>query len=339
MPSDDNVVKIFRSDQVEHRSWVVDPPPDTLDGAAKYAQNALKDFDNHYGKANNACWDAQGAIIKYGNALLKVRALEKSDKKFGQWVKENKLDSDVFELQQERTAAMQIARIATSMDIGNCIDGYFIDVTINGHPIMLSECESARPSHIMAWYNEMRRRHAVLPTAPAVGRNHRPSAIKDRAKDIARAHKTQHGVYPSRGQIMEFGKIASATADQALGEVKAEDAIEPQELRFTKAQDHQVEARIKVAIKALEAEFNERVRKAAQKLYDENFPTLQREQNEAFEEKMFYQKMINNHEPIFTKAEYYDILFCTHNKEVSEERKHRASLALIAKKLQLTGEK
>ena len=63
--------------------------------------------------------------------------------------------------------------------------------------------------------------------------------------------------------------------------------------------------------------FHERLRKAVKTLYDENFPTLEKEQNEAFQEKMFYQKMINNHEHIFTMTEYNDLLLCTHEANPS----------------------
>jgi hypothetical protein len=348
MANEDNVIektKHNESRRVEHRSWMVDPPPNTLEGAAKYAQDALKDFDDNYSKASNACWDAQEAIIKYGNALLKVRMLEKSDRKFGEWIKNNKLDDGVFELQQERTAAMQIAKIVTSMDIGNGIDGYFIDVTINGHPIPLSECGNARPSHIMAWYNEMRREHTALPTAHAVSRkapSQKPYGGPKRDKAVAAilTYEAEHGELPSAVWGETAPGVTPSTYYHTLREIKSIRAGAAGPLKFTKAQEQHVEAKLKAHMKRSNAEFDERVRLAVLEENKDYRAVLDKSKREASEKFLMYEELINNYNTIFTEAEFANIRFCLHpDNSASADKRQLAFTTFNIKKLQLTGKK
>ena len=64
---------------------------------------------------------------------------------------------------------------------------------------------------------------------------------------------------------------------------------------------------------------------------------LNRKKLEAFQQKRDYEKLFNNHEHIFTMAEYNDLLLCTHEANPSPETRKRAFMALNARKFQLTG--
>ena len=83
---------------------------------------------------------------------------------------------------------------------------------------------------------------------------------REQAEASIREHKARTGSYPS---VIEAGKesgLSRIVIEPALAAVKAEDSIAPSEIRFTKAQDAHVEARVKALRKALEAEYSERVR-------------------------------------------------------------------------------
>ena len=98
-----------------------------------------------------------------------------------------------------------------------------------------------------------------------------------------------------------------------------------------------IEAAIAKGRRGLESAFQDRVREAAQKLYDDNFPTLQKEQNKASETVQLYTRLINDRRPIFTAAEYTTILACLHpDNSASNEKRETAFRAFSAMKLQLT---
>ena len=91
--------------------------------------------------------------------------------------------------------------------------------------------------------------------------------------------------------------------------------------------------------KKLENAFNERVRL---KVLDENksyLASLEALEKSARRQKEYYDALVNHHKPIFTDAEYRDLLLCTHESNPSTEVRQRAFMALNAKKLQLTGKK
>lgn len=166
----------------------------------------------------------------------------------------------------------------------------------------------------------------------------RPTVAKDEAKEIARAYKAEHGHYPSRDRIIQAHRVASATADQALAEVRIEDRIAPQEITYTKAQEHHLEARLKILNQAREAEFEARVVQETKKRIDILFPKLERLEESAKINEKYYRERLEKM-AIFTEAEYRDILFCTHEANPSKETRERAFIALNAKKLQLTGKR
>ena len=116
----------------------------------------------------------------------------------------------------------------------------------------------------------------------------------------------------------------------------AEDTVAPQTFTFTKAQDKQVEARLKV----LEAQFNERVRLTMLERNKDFIATLEQSKKEASEKAYHYGQMINNHNPIFTEEEFRTIIICLHrDNSASKEKRDTAFKAVQARKLQLTGKK
>ena len=162
------------------------------------------------------------------------------------------------------------------------------------------------------------------------------SVVREEVKDIIRAHREQHGVYPSIAEVTKESKRSRIVAEPALAAVIAEDTVAPQTFTFTKAQDKQVEARLKV----LEAQFNERVRLTMLERNKDYLITLDQIQKEASEKAYHYGQMINNHNPIFTEEEFRTIIICLHpDNSASKEKRDTAFKAVQARKLQLTGKK
>jgi hypothetical protein len=273
-------------------------------------------------KAAHACEEAEkaifAAIIEYGTALLEGRAEFPSKERFGQWIVAEGLDqTKPFDQQQERTAAMRIA-----------------ELSFQG-TVPWNDCPHRRPSHIMSWW---RKRDQTAPD-PAKETKSYGGPKRDKAVAAILTYEAEHGELPSAVWGETAPGVTPSTYYHTLREIKSIRAGAVGPLKFTKAQDQHVEAKLKAHIKRFNAEFDERVRLAVLEENKDYRAVLDKSKREASEKFLMYEELINSYNPIFTKAEYHDILFCTHNKEVSEERKHRASLALIAKKFQLTGEK
>ena len=159
----------------------------------------------------------------------------------------------------------------------------------------------------------------------------------NKIETIAQIIRAETGQWPSRTTLSKITGLSGRAADNALRTLKAVEMATgtTTAITYTKAQDHHIRAKIKI----LEAEFRDHVRRAAQKLYDENFPTLEREKLEAFQQKRDYERLFNAHEHIFTMAEYNDLLLCTHEANPSDETRKRAFMALNARKFQLTGKR
>ena len=189
------------------------------------------------------------------------------------------------------------------------------------------------------------RKHPQVVGAP---RGHgRPRRV-NKVEAVAEALKTETGQWPSTKKLAEVAGVGPRNADNALRAVKAvEDAIgRAPDITYTKAQDHHVEARIRAATKELEkaaqareASFWERVTKEANASCAKRFPHLQERENDVVRAERHWRTVANNHKPIFTDAEYRDLLLCTHEANPSEETRKRAFMALKAAKLQLTGKK
>jgi len=143
-----------------------------------------------------------------------------------------------------------------------------------------------------------------------------------------------------RAQVGDVGHgLIEVGRNRARARLEIE-AARTASLTFTKAQLADVEAAITKRTRALEGAFQERVSEAARKLYDENFPKLQEEQNEAHRVEKFFRKMINDHKPVFTATEYMTILACLHpDNSASKEKRDSAFTAFSAMKFQLTGKK
>ena len=166
----------------------------------------------------------------------------------------------------------------------------------------------------------------------------------NKAEEVVRAIKAETGKWPDRKTVSDISGVSPRAVDNAMRTVKAveEARAAPAEITYTKAQEYHIEARIKAGIRAnmlmLEQQFEARVVEKNQEDIAKLFPRLQEIQDQAALTEKTYREMIAKI-AVLTKAEYVDILFCVHNEHVEADRRKRAGIALIAKKLQLTGEK
>ena len=179
-----------------------------------------------------------------------------------------------------------------------------------------------------------RRLHSAMKTT------HSTTPKREEAEASIRAHKAAYGVYPT---VIEAGResgLSRIVIEPALAAVKAEDRVAPAEVRYTKAQDLHVEARIKVEVKAatdqLHRSFEKEVEKRNKADIDKLFPDLEKMREDAKRTEKLYRSQLEKI-AIFTEAEYRDILLCTHEGNPSKETRERAFIALNTKKLQLTG--
>jgi hypothetical protein len=162
------------------------------------------------------------------------------------------------------------------------------------------------------------------------------------AKAFAQAYEAETGRLPTERLTARETGVSQGVSADALRDLKSRRAEEDGPIRFLKAQDHHVEARIKIRARELEADFAERVRLATLEKNAEYLAGLERLERQAAEKLELYETMVNRHQPIFTEAEFNDILFCTHwdqRNALTEERANRAVIALTIKKQQLTGKK
>ena len=164
-------------------------------------------------------------------------------------------------------------------------------------------------------------------------------AKTNKAKAFAQAYEAEHGQLPPERLVARETGVSQGVSADALRDLRSRRSEADGRIVFSKAQDRHVEARIKVLDKAREADFKERVRLAMLEKNAAYLAGLEGLEKQAREKQELYETLVNQHRPIFTRVEYTDILFCAHNDHVERERKHRAATSLIAKKLQLTGEK
>ena len=162
------------------------------------------------------------------------------------------------------------------------------------------------------------------------------TVVREEVKDIIRAHREQHGVYPSIAEVTKESKRSRIVAEPSrCGYI--EDTVAPQTFTFTKAQDKQVEARLKV----LEAQFNERVRLTMLERNKDFIATLEQSKKEASEKAYHYGQMINNHNPIFTEEEFRDYLLYACIQTTLRQKKNETQHLRLYKQenCQLTGKK
>ena len=159
------------------------------------------------------------------------------------------------------------------------------------------------------------------------------------AKAYVQVYEAETGGFPSEQTISDEAGVSAKVSRLALYALKDQraDAVGP--IKFTKAQDHHVEVRLRIAAKAQEVQFKERVRLAMLEHNADYRRGLEELQREATEQRDLYEKLVNNHQPIFTDMEYRDILLCTHEANPSDETRKRAFMTLNAKKIQLIGKR
>ena len=163
----------------------------------------------------------------------------------------------------------------------------------------------------------------------------------NKAEEIVKAIRAETGKWPDRKTVSDISGVSPRAVDNAMRTVKAvEEARTVSEVfTYTKAQDHHLEARLKVLDAEREKTFNERV--AAQNREDiaKLFPKLQTIQDQAALNEKLYRELIAKH-AIFTEAECMDIIKACHpDNSATTEVRQRAFIAINAKKLQLTGKK
>ena len=137
-----------------------------------------------------------------------------------------------------------------------------------------------------------------------------PPPKPNKIEAVAQIIKEETGQWPSSIKLAQVAGVNPRNADNALRTVKAvEAAVQQLPLpTYTKAQDRQVEARIKV----LEAEFDERVRLTMLEHNKDYRAKLATMIKEASEEHVYYRKLINSHRPIFNDTEYMNIVRACH---------------------------
>jgi hypothetical protein len=165
------------------------------------------------------------------------------------------------------------------------------------------------------------------------------SPRRDECKAFIRAYRDEHSGYPNRSYLEKNG-FSPIVADRALGEVITEDRIAPTETKFTKAQNREIDARVRLRFIKLEEEFNERVRLAMLEK-NETFRTgLEKLKIEAQKKFELYEGLINKHKPLFTEAEFNMIITSLHPDNVASKEKRDEAFKLVnLKKLALMGKK
>jgi hypothetical protein len=160
------------------------------------------------------------------------------------------------------------------------------------------------------------------------------------AADVIRAHVSVHGKVPTVQEAMKASGLSRIVVEPALATVKAENRIAPSTHTYTKAQEHHVEARVQVEIKAameqLHKTFEDRVLAEFKRRSEILFPRLQERQDKIAISEKYLRDQLDRH-AVFTKPEYTDILFCVRNEHTPQDRRDRATIALEKHKARLVG--
>ena len=153
-------------------------------------------------------------------------------------------------------------------------------------------------------------------------------------------HLARTGEYPSVATAMKESGWSRTVVEPALAAVIARNSVAPSELRFTKAQEAHIEARIKALTKQLEKEFAERIRLGVLEANADYLAALNQLQKEASEKWERYDNLINSYRPLFTDTEFTIILTCLHpDNSASKEKRDNAFKAFHAMKFQAHGKK
>ena len=276
--------------------------PDPLERRAQRIDAAFKRRD----KSDD---DWIGATLEIAVEFAGARA-EVNDKEFGDWCKryDNRVSS------HERAILVKwgndLKRARTALNAAG-------------------ETRSIRTIHKNGWESDT----DVKP--------HPPGGLqRDKARSYVQAYEAEHQRLPPETIVARDTGISRGTAADYLRDVKSRRADEDNRITFTKAQDHHVQARLRILAKQLETEFAERVRLAVLEQSADYRATLERLQREASEKWERYDNLINNHKPIFNDTEFTTILTCLHpDNSASAEKRNTAFRSFNAVKFQLTGKK
>jgi len=161
----------------------------------------------------------------------------------------------------------------------------------------------------------------------------------NKAEEIVKVIRAETGKWPDRKTVSDISGVSPRAVDNAMRTVKAveEARTAPEVFTYTKAQNHHLEARLKVLDAEREKTFKERVAAQNREEIVRLFPKLQEMQDQAALTEKTYREMIAK-KTVLDRKIYYDLLFLSHNKEVDEDRKTRVSQFLIANKLRLIAE-
>jgi hypothetical protein len=183
--------------------------------------------------------------------------------------------------------------------------------------------------------NEWSVRSATKPSTKPPG-----GAKLHKAKAFAQAYEAETGRLPTERLTAREAGVSQGVSADALRDLKSRRAEEDGRIRFLKAQDHHVEARVRILDKKRETEFNERVRLAMLAHNQEYRRGLEELQKEASEKLDLYEKLVNRHKPLFTVEEYKNLLMVAHpDSNPSKDVRNAAFLSLKAAELQLIGRK
>ena len=136
--------------------------------------------------------------------------------------------------------------------------------------------------------------------------------------------------------------VSPSTYDRAVREIVAgREQAGP--LKFTKAQEHHIETRVKIEVKAaieqLHKSFEAEVQKRNKADIDKLFPDLEEIREKARTTEKYHREQLEKN-ALFTEAEYITILTCLHPDNVaSKEKRDTAFKTFSAIKIQLTGKR
>ena len=264
----------------------------------------------------------QTVIVAYGLALLEGKKQHKSNQAIKSWIEASELTDPPFNDPKERSNAMRIAVLGTSL--------------------RLDECPHSWPSHIIQWA----RKTGLIQTekrngATNAARAHVRQAVAD-GKPVNRAEVTQETGASDGAVNMAVAMERARLEGVAEGEATVLNAQE----KFTKAQAKHVDALGKKLQRDLTAQFAAAVEAQVDKRVKERKAALESAQEacakqraKAFKAEQHWRRLIDNHKRPLTRAEYVDIQWVLRNQHAPQERRDRATIAFEAKEFQLAGEK
>jgi hypothetical protein len=289
------------------------PIPQGMERFAREAQAGIEMLNAAEANLATAREDRMEAALKVSIALYGARQKLKDDYEFGCWCNENNLGDNIVK-KDDRAAFVQFGS----------------NPTRTREVFARTERQSWREIYRLEWCTVSQ---AAKPP-PASG-----PKLKA-AKEYVQAVEALEGKFPTEQEVSDATGVSRGTASDAMRDLRSRRREEDGRIQFNKAAATHIEAAIKRRRQELEASFKETIAREINKLYNEHFPTLQKEQNEAVAERKFYREMINDHKPPFTEVEFLIILACLHpDNSASDEKRQSAFRIFNAAKFQLTGKK